>query len=69
MWACLLLLPYIELQRFTVVTDHEVLKWLVTYKESTGRFERWRLRLLEYDFEIQYCKGTEHQAADALSRL
>ena len=24
-WACLLLRPYIELQRFTVITDHEAL--------------------------------------------
>ena len=68
-WACLLLRPYIELQRFTVITDHEALKWLLTYKESTGRLARWRLRLLEYDFDIQYRKGIKHQAADALSRL
>ena len=30
-WACLLLRPYTELQRFVVVTDHEALKWLQTY--------------------------------------
>ena len=39
------------------------------YKESTGRLARWRLRLLEYDFDIQCRKGVKHQAADALSRL
>ena len=59
-WACLLLRLYIEIQRLTVVTDHEVLKWLLTYKESTGRLARWRLRLLEYDFDIRYRKGIKH---------
>ena len=67
-WACLLLRPYIELQRFIVFTDHEMLKWLLTYKESTDRLARWRLRLLEYDFDIQYRKRIKHQAADAPSR-
>ena len=28
--ACLLLRPYIELQRFKVITNHETLKWLLT---------------------------------------
>ena len=59
-WACLLLRPYIELQRFTVITDHEALKWLLTYKESTERFARWRLRLLEYYVDVQYRKGIKH---------
>ena len=45
------------------------LKWLLTYKESIGRLARWRLRLLGYNFDIQYHKEIEHQAADALSRL
>ena len=39
------------------------------YKESTGRLARRRLRLLEYDFDIQYLMDIKHQAADALSRL
>ena len=52
MCACLLIRPYIELQRFTVMTDHEALKWFITIKESTDRLARWRLRLLKYDFDI-----------------
>ena len=39
-WVCLLLRPFIELQRFTIVIDHEALKWLLTYEESTGGLTR-----------------------------
>ena len=37
--------------------------------ESSGRLTRWRLRLAEYDFTIQYHPGLVHQVPDALSRL
>ena len=30
---------------------------------------RWRLRLEEYDYEIQYKKGKGNQVADTLSRF
>ena len=37
--------------------------------ESSGRLTRWRLRLAEYDFTIQYRPDRVHQVPDALSRL
>ena len=39
-WVCIFLRSYIELQRFTIITDKEALKWLLTYKDSTGRLAR-----------------------------
>ena len=37
--------------------------------ESSGRLTRWRLRLPEYDFTIQFRPGRVHQVPDALSHL
>lgn len=60
--------PYIEGSTFTVVTDHASLKWLQTFKDPTGRINRWSLRLQAYDFDIVHRKGTQMVVADALSR-
>ena len=54
--------------RFVVVTDHNVLvaflKSWVLNKELHG----WVLQLLDFDFEIVYRPGKDHQDADVLSR-
>lgn len=68
-WAIRSLRPYIEGTKFTVRTDHDALRWLMTLSESSGRLTRWRLRLAQYDFEIQYRPGRVHQVPYALSRL
>jgi len=68
-WAVTSLRPYIEGQHFTVRTDHEALRWLMTLTNSSGRLLRWRLRLSEFDFSITYRPGRVHQVPDALSRL
>ncbi|CDF39938.1 unnamed protein product [Chondrus crispus] len=68
-WAVRTQRPYVEGTKFTVRTDHEALRWLMSLTESSGRLNRWRLRLAEYDFTIQYRPGRVHQVPDALSRL
>ena len=37
--------------------------------DPTGRLMRWRLRLMEFDYEIVYRPGRVHQVPDVLSRL
>jgi hypothetical protein len=59
---------YLFGRKFTVITDHECLVWLKTLKEPHGRLARWLLRLQEYQFTIQYRRGKENFAADALTR-
>jgi hypothetical protein len=59
---------YLHGTRFTVVTDHSALKWLLGLTESTGRIARWIVKLNDYDFEVQIRPGKDHVVADALSR-
>ncbi|GES89100.1 putative integrase core domain protein [Rhizophagus clarus] len=56
---------------FTIITDHSVLKWLLNSSSETAnrQLKRWKITLSEYDYEIQYRKGTKHSNADALSRI
>ena len=40
----------------------------MTVKNPAARLARWITRLEQYDFKIEYRKGSLHQNADALSR-
>mgnify|MGYP003551043187 FL=1 len=68
-WAILTLRPYLEGQMFLIRTDHHSLRWVLNLADAQGRLARWRLRLLEFDFEVEYSPGKEHHAADVMSRL
>ena len=68
-WSVLYLRPYIEGTHFKIRTDHEALRWLMTLTDPSGRLTRWRLRLMEFDYEITYRPGRVHQVPDALSRV
>lgn len=50
---------------FYVHTDHAALHWLLTINEPSVRLMRWRLRLTEYDFEVQYMKLDERTPSHA----
>jgi len=60
--------PYIYGRKFTLVTDHQPLKWLHSVKDLTSRLARWRLKLAEYEYEVVYKAGKINVNADALSR-
>ena len=67
-WSCKYFRPYLFGRKFTILTDHKPLQWLFSLKEPNSRLVRWRLKLEEFDYVIQYKKGKNNQAADALSR-
>ena len=60
--------PYLHNHKFTVVTDHSSLQWLMNIKDATGRLARWSLLLQQYDFNIIHRPGKHHSNADGLSR-
>jgi len=56
--------------RFTVQTDHQALKWLMNNDHvMTNRLERWKLKLMPLNMEIQYRPGKTNVEADLLSRI
>lgn len=69
LWAFSTLRPYLNGQRFTVLTNYESSRWVLSLADSNGRLQRWCLRLLDFDFEVVHRAGIKHQAADALSRM
>jgi len=60
---------YLEGYEFTVVTDHQALRWLQKLESPTGRLGRWMLELQQYTFDVKYRRGQLNRVADALSRL
>jgi hypothetical protein len=62
-WKC-----YLEGSTFVVKTDHKALEYLMTKKELSGRQARWTEKLSQFEFKIEYVKGADNGAADALSR-
>ena len=57
---------YLLGQPFVVYTDHNPLQWLSAQKME-GKLCRWALQLQEFEFQIQYRKGSHNTNADALS--
>ena len=68
-WATKHFRPYLFGRKFKIVTDHRPLTWLMNFKEPNIKLVRWKLQLLEYDYDISYKKGSENVVADALSRI
>eukprot|EP01050_Picozoa_sp_SAG11_P005729 SAG11_NODE_414_length_9684_cov_7.947522_1_plen_2392_part_00 len=55
--------------RLSVQTDHSSLVFLSKPTNASGRIARWSMIMSEYDYQIEYIKGTSNVVADQLSRL
>lgn len=63
-WSILKLRPYLYDTTFNLQTDHKALRWALNFADSSGRLAHWRLRLAEYDYEVQYHPGVKPTLAD-----
>jgi hypothetical protein len=53
--------------RFILETDHENLTYLNF--EGTDKVRRWKMLVMEFDFDIKFLAGVKNNVADAFSRL
>ena len=67
-WGTKIYRHFLHGRHFTIVTDHEPLKWLMSSATLEGAHARCLCMLQEYDFEIVHRPGVLHSNADALSR-
>lgn len=59
--------PYLLGRKFVVRTDQKSLKHLWKQKITTTAQEKWLVKLMGYNFTIDYKKGKDNVVADALS--
>lgn len=67
-WATQQFRCYLLGRRFTLITDHSALRWMLHLKDPSARLTRWSLRLAEFSYEVIHRPGVKHSNADALSR-
>jgi hypothetical protein len=60
---------YLRGRRFLIRTDHSSLKFLLDHKATHEAQQVWLTKLLGFDYDIEYRKGKDNLAADALSRI
>lgn len=59
---------YLLGSKFVIQTDHQPLRNLLTQTIHTPEQQKWIVKLLGFDFEVQYKPGKDNGPADALSR-
>jgi hypothetical protein len=66
-WALEKFACFFQGHAVTVQSDHKNLSWV--RKSAMPQLTRWRLRLQDFDFKLEYLPGALNVCADGLSRL
>ena len=61
--------PYLLGRKSIIFTDQRSLKYLLEQRIEEGGHHKWLLKLLGYNFDIQYELGKENTTANTLSRV
>ena len=56
-WGVMHYRVYLQGRKFTHVTDHQPLEWLMNNQTLTGKNARWAMILQEFDFTIHHRTG------------
>ena len=60
--------PYLLGQHFRILTDHQPIKHFLEQRITTPQQQKWLVKLLGYNYYVDYRPGTQNSAPDALSR-
>lgn len=60
--------PYLLGVKFKIPVDHCALCVLAKKVPNSARLHRWAIILSEFDFDVEYTKGSSHSNVDCLSR-
>ncbi|XP_072140178.1 uncharacterized protein [Dermacentor andersoni] len=68
-WAIQKFHVYLFGKQFVLQSDHQPLAYISSAKHTNSRILRWSLILMEYDFTVEYIKGSENVSADYMNRV
>ncbi len=66
-WVVIHFKPYLYGTNFTLYTDHQPIKWLMTNDKLINKLTRWALLLQEYEFKVIHQPGITHENVDTMS--
>lgn len=68
-WGCERFKHILADHPFILRSDNEALTQVLKTERKIGQFARWKLRLSEFQFEIEHVRSSANLCADALSRM
>ena len=60
--------PILKSRKFLIETDHRNLVFLDKLSEANDKIMRWRILLMQFNFDIKHVSGESNVVADTLSR-